>query len=366
MSPSAQTVQTIQPPPNYGEIFQPFRRFKGALVPETLLRGHVTRGAALLYGQLARYSGHDGLCFPGQARVASDFMVAIRTVQRWVSELIRKKLLLAIRRGHGTRSNAYYFLWHPILDPAQLELPLGPPPEPEMPRAKPVQSERKTGWDLRQKCRVNARAFLSEEGQSFLSKRDGRRDFGVNAGGKTPGAGLVRAQDIRASGALLEILPPAERRNEDERPSQPRHEKPENVPETPSNETNPVHVPIEPASVEPNKPQNEPESASEPTTPAPAVTKHPERPRTPERPVSELAMKRRAAGDAYARKYWAHLYRNPAFLQHEPDSSACRETSLFAKSPDNISPGSKIDEPPARAPASETLPDRNTSPPEGA
>lgn len=165
-----------------GQTFIPFMKFKGCLIPEGLLRGIVSRNAAILYGVLARFSGKDGLCFVGQGKLAIMFRVCTRTVQRWLSELVRGRFLRATRRGLMTRTNSYDFLWHAGLESSQLNLPLGPAPaDPaavvapspapamaeDLPCRKPVEKERRQEVPLRQKCRVSGGASLSEEGQVF-------------------------------------------------------------------------------------------------------------------------------------------------------------------------------------------------------
>lgn len=161
--------------PSIGETYIPFRRFKGCLIPESLLSGTtVSHRAAVLFGVLARFSGKDGLCFPGQIRLAGIFGVTERTVQRWLRELVSAGFIRTTRRGLGTRTNAYNFVWHHLLDRAQLDLPLPemPPPAFDPPPAilpcrKPVERERVQEVRSRQKCRVNGLASFSEEGQVF-------------------------------------------------------------------------------------------------------------------------------------------------------------------------------------------------------
>ena len=164
--------------PAAGEPFLPFRKFKGCLIPETLLRRAIGRGPAMLYGQLARYSAGSGLCFPGQATLARDFGVTERTIQRWLKILIDERLLRSARRGLGTRSNAYEFLWHPALYSAQLDfdfpaLPAG------MMSAAPVENPVNLKTLTRQKCRVSLQSSLSEKGQlDFVFDTGSSRDGG--------------------------------------------------------------------------------------------------------------------------------------------------------------------------------------------
>lgn len=114
----------------YGKPFNPWRLFRGALVPEAILKGAVSRGAALLYGVLGRYAGENGLAWPKAARLAGDLGVPVspgrepRSVRRWTAELVSKGLIRTTRRGTGHRSLQYEFLWSPLLDRGQLPLAL--------------------------------------------------------------------------------------------------------------------------------------------------------------------------------------------------------------------------------------------------
>lgn len=109
-----------------GEPFIPYKQFRGALIPEGLLKfSGVCRGASLLYGQLARYAGKNGVCFPGQARLAEELRATPRTVQRWTRQLVDLGLLRRQRRGAGTRTNSYVFLWSEVLG-RQLAFDFGP------------------------------------------------------------------------------------------------------------------------------------------------------------------------------------------------------------------------------------------------
>lgn len=202
-----------------GQTFKPFRMFKGALIPAGLLKGVVSRGAALLYGQLARYSGRDGLCFPGQDRVSREFGVTVRTIQRWLRELVKAGLIKAVRRAAGTRTNAYFFRWQPCLESSQLELPLEPMPPDLPPRIPPASEpcsasavvEKAEGkkYGSRQNCRVNKTAFLTEEAQLALRLRENRgRDFGVDGCGKPePLASSEETGPFKTAGEILQKMP---------------------------------------------------------------------------------------------------------------------------------------------------------------
>lgn len=159
-----------------GEPFIPYRQFQGPLIPEGLLKfAGVCRGAVLLYGQLARYAGKNGLCFPGIERLADDLLASGRTIQRWVRELVDAGLLRRRRRGAGTRSNSYQFLWSDLLG-RQLAFDFGDPLGLVQKLAGSVENlvenEGVVFGLSGQKCRVSeAPILMCEEIQDLCSRR---------------------------------------------------------------------------------------------------------------------------------------------------------------------------------------------------
>jgi hypothetical protein len=104
--------------PSPGEPFNPHRRFHVACIPDPLLRsGLVSGGAKLAYGQLARYAGKDGRCFPKQSTLAAALAVSERQVRRYLRELEAAQLLRTTQRGLN-EPNSYEFLWHAMFDDA--------------------------------------------------------------------------------------------------------------------------------------------------------------------------------------------------------------------------------------------------------
>lgn len=102
-----------------GEVFNPWKRFNGALVPESILsESGLGTGPKLLYGQLRRRAGERGYCWPGHESLAKDLGVAVRTVGRWAAALLKAGFIRITRRGLN-RSNTYVFLWHDSLEPRQ-------------------------------------------------------------------------------------------------------------------------------------------------------------------------------------------------------------------------------------------------------
>jgi hypothetical protein len=102
-----------------GEVFNPWRMFSGALIPESILSSsELPAGAKTLYGQLKRYSGEDGRCFPSQVRLAADLAVSVRTIQRNLRILVEAGLIAPIRKRPGY-PQAYVFLWNSLLESCQ-------------------------------------------------------------------------------------------------------------------------------------------------------------------------------------------------------------------------------------------------------
>ena len=101
-----------------GQPFNPFRLFTGIFIPEGLVRANgISPGAKLTYGRLGRYAGQDGACYPAVPTLAAEIGVSVRQTQYYLAELEREKLIRRVTRlsEGGQTSNAYQFLWHPLL-----------------------------------------------------------------------------------------------------------------------------------------------------------------------------------------------------------------------------------------------------------
>ena len=122
--------------PNIGDPFNPFGMFNGIWIPESLLKcSAISPSAKLLYGQLARFAGKDGRCFPSVRTLASELGMADRQVQRLIEELCTAGFLRkdAQYRLNGSQTvNTYVFLYHASLAPAPVIRPQNArPPLPE-------------------------------------------------------------------------------------------------------------------------------------------------------------------------------------------------------------------------------------------
>lgn len=109
--------------------FNPYKKFNAALVPEAMLcyKG-LAPNAKLLYGQLCRYAGENGYCYPGQARLARDMGLSVRAINKLLAQLVSEGFIKrkppgpdrAHRYDYDERelkgdTTRYYFLPHPIL-----------------------------------------------------------------------------------------------------------------------------------------------------------------------------------------------------------------------------------------------------------
>ena len=99
----------------YGDEFNPWRHFySGAWIPMEILRSELNPAAKLIYAQLCRYSGKDGLCFPNIKSISKETGLSLTGVKNSILELEENKLI-KVHRKKG-KGSFYKFLWHKILD----------------------------------------------------------------------------------------------------------------------------------------------------------------------------------------------------------------------------------------------------------
>ena len=99
----------------FGQRFNPWRRFRGVFIPETILRlpgSTLSPGAKLTYGALLFRAGQDGRCFPKHETLAASIGCSVSEIRRNLGELRQLKLIESERKQ---RHNQYFFLWHPLL-----------------------------------------------------------------------------------------------------------------------------------------------------------------------------------------------------------------------------------------------------------
>ncbi len=94
----------------------PYRLFVGSFIPNWLLRcNDISAEAKLVYARLCQFAGKEGQAWPSVATLAEECGINERTMERYLSELKRFGLIEAVRRGLGL-TNAYRFLWHPLME----------------------------------------------------------------------------------------------------------------------------------------------------------------------------------------------------------------------------------------------------------
>lgn len=76
-------------------------------VPNFVLKANnISAGAKLAYAMLLSYAWNNNFCFPGQEKLAQDMGAGVRSVKRYMRELVRKGYVSVKRRGLG-KTNVY-------------------------------------------------------------------------------------------------------------------------------------------------------------------------------------------------------------------------------------------------------------------
>ena len=101
-----------------GEIYTPWRIFKGSFIPNAVLKcRELSSTAKLVFARLCQYGGEHGQAYPSYNTLAGEVGVERRQAIRAVNELEAFGLLRRngrLRCDGGLSSNAYVFLWHSI------------------------------------------------------------------------------------------------------------------------------------------------------------------------------------------------------------------------------------------------------------
>jgi hypothetical protein len=100
-----------------GELFNPWRRFRGVMIPDPIMESDLSLGAKVCYGLLTRFAGENGQCFPTMRTIGRRIGVSDRQARSYVAELVREGYIRRLRGGNR-RSNHYAFLWHASFDTA--------------------------------------------------------------------------------------------------------------------------------------------------------------------------------------------------------------------------------------------------------
>lgn len=86
--------------------YEPQRDY--ALISDLAYRLDIPRGPQLVLHALMQVARTDGVCFPGLKRLAAMCKCSIRSVIRWMAELVRLGIIRRKRRGQGLTN--YYYL----------------------------------------------------------------------------------------------------------------------------------------------------------------------------------------------------------------------------------------------------------------
>lgn len=101
--------------------FEPLR-LPSFLVPEAIARqANIPKGAALLYGRMARFTSKGGTCYASVEYLARELRVSDRSIERWIAALVKARL---VKREWGEhRGKVTVFLpFPPPGAPCQLPL----------------------------------------------------------------------------------------------------------------------------------------------------------------------------------------------------------------------------------------------------
>lgn len=85
---------------------------------------NLSTGARLLYHALDDHAGPnggmDGKCFPKQSTLAQQLATPLRTVERWMAELVKNGWVRSIRRLRGNRYELFWAFLNPPLNPPKM------------------------------------------------------------------------------------------------------------------------------------------------------------------------------------------------------------------------------------------------------
>lgn len=188
-----------------GERFIPFKRFERySLIPNVLMSyPGLSHGAKLVWARLAQYAGKDGCAFPSVKSLGEGVGLKKRQTQQYLSELERKGF---IQREPGLRTNAYYFLLHPVLkagvrdcassDAESCALPM----RDVAPKETKKEAQRKE-TTLVEVCRRDSFSDLSEEVRKYIDLKTAHAKITgrINTSETIYRAGLIR---LAKTGAL--------------------------------------------------------------------------------------------------------------------------------------------------------------------
>ena len=104
-----------------GELFNPNITFDGVKIPYAISRNpDLSSSAKLCYGQLARYAGEKGFCYPSQNTLSRELGISERQIRNILKELESGGFIILIAPTGIERvkhfHNNYVFPWHPFFE----------------------------------------------------------------------------------------------------------------------------------------------------------------------------------------------------------------------------------------------------------
>ncbi len=108
-----------------GQVFNPYKRFFGSMIPNCLMRyNFLGPSAKLLWARLAQFNGKNGKCYPSVQTLSEELGVSKRQIMRLLKELEDNRFILRQRRKKDGRnsSNHYSFLWHECFEAASSDM----------------------------------------------------------------------------------------------------------------------------------------------------------------------------------------------------------------------------------------------------
>ena len=114
---------------NPGEVFNPYRVFRGLFVPDGIASCRQLRpGVKLAYAALIRFAGQDGVCFPSMQALGDRLGVSSRQARAYIAALEKKQLIRRKKRydNLGQISNEFEFLWHNLVSGSLKKSSAGP------------------------------------------------------------------------------------------------------------------------------------------------------------------------------------------------------------------------------------------------
>lgn len=108
------TPEAVRTSRGYIPTINPYRMFRGAVLPNWLMRrSEVSPMAKICYARLAQYAGKNGKAYPKISTLAKEMGIKERQAQNVIKELKDAWLIHVVLRRSNSRPSLYVFLEHP-------------------------------------------------------------------------------------------------------------------------------------------------------------------------------------------------------------------------------------------------------------